>query len=157
MLLILDKACLFWVLALLICKGRGWAWLSPRELCSRTSGLHTGGFAERLFWSCCWWHGASPDIVGRRVAICVNAQCSETTGSAWRFPFLLSLESEARRCHSTLGQCCFPTNVAACTDSCHLSLFLPACCCRVTSGLGSRTLGCSAARKFLDRLGENGE
>ncbi|TEA30488.1 hypothetical protein DBR06_SOUSAS12410032, partial [Sousa chinensis] len=53
------------------------------------------------------------------------------------------------------SHCCFPTNVAACTDSCHLSLFLPACCCRVTSGLGSWTLGCSAARKFLDRLGEN--
>ncbi|GAB5572402.1 hypothetical protein PRBEI_2000621700 [Prionailurus iriomotensis] len=31
----------------------------------------------------------------------------------------------------------------------------PACCCRVTSGLGSPALGCLAAHKRLEQLVEN--
>lgn len=53
----------------------------------------------------------------------------------------------AERSLGALGDAGCTPRQALCNETVNAS---PACCCRVTSGLGSWTLGCSAASSWID-------
>lgn len=101
-------------------------------------------------WCLCWdWR--------QRVSSCVSAQCSENICPTLALVFCTLFIIWTLLVSFTVGR-------TSLTRQCghlhwHVSFVssLPACCCRVTSGLGFWTLGCLAAHKFLDWLVESSE